>query len=105
MYSTTATQGTSLPAAVPARGALPLAQPVRRATFLTHEPSMTCSFDEFKQRCKELLDAVKAGLDTEGTENGRKMLSLSFLGMEGTELEKYQARLALQLVFRELGLL
>lgn len=63
---------------------------------------LACTFDDFKKRSKELLDALP-DLDHDGLDNGIKMLNLSYLNMTGTENERYQASIALQLVHKQIG--
>lgn len=57
---------------------------------------LTCTFQEFKQRGKELMDAAPT-LDEDGLDNAIKMFNLSYLNVQGTENELYQASIALRL--------
>lgn len=61
---------------------------------------LTCTFQEFKQRGKELMDAAPS-LDEDGLENAIKMFNLSYLNMEGTSNEEYQASIALRLTLNK----
>lgn len=61
-----------------------------------------CTFEQFKQQCKELRLAVKDGLDDEGLENGAKMLGLSLLYMH-EEMWQNSAKYAYQITLRECG--
>lgn len=65
--------------------------------------SFTCTFEEFKQRSKELIDAAPT-LDEDQKENGFKALGISYFNMEGTDGEVYQASIVLKIVARQLGL-
>lgn len=57
---------------------------------------MECTFNEFKARCKELIDAADT-LDDEQFANGVKCLNISYLNVTGTDLDLYQASIALKL--------
>lgn len=57
---------------------------------------LTCTFQQFKQRGKELIDAAPE-LDEAGLDNAIKMFNLSYLNMQGTDNETYQASIALRL--------
>lgn len=61
-----------------------------------------CTFEEFKQQCKELHLAVKDGLDDDGLENAVKMLGLSLLYMN-EEIWRNSAKYAYQITLRECG--
>lgn len=61
---------------------------------------LACTFEEFKRRCKELIDAAPS-LDDEGFENGVKMLNLSYLNIEGTDLEIYMASVAWRITLKQ----
>lgn len=62
-----------------------------------------CTFDEFKQRSKELIDAAPT-LDDDQKENGFKALGISYFNMDGTNNEINQAAIMLKLVATQLGL-
>lgn len=68
----------------------------------TQDPDLTCTFDEFKQRCKELIDAAPE-LDEAGLQNGIKMLNISYLTCAPEPHEVRSAALALQLTLRQVG--
>lgn len=66
--------------------------------------SDTYTLEELKRMAKSLLDRSKTASE-EGIENGIKIFNIAFLNLQGTELDKYQGRLLLAIVQKELGVL
>ena len=57
----------------------------------------------FKQAAKKFIDRLrKGGIDGEQTDGMRRVMALHFLHFQGNDLDRYQAKIVLDLAFREL---
>lgn len=61
------------------------------------------NFDEYKQIAADFFRALKTTNDQDKIDAGLKCLGIAYLGMTGTENEKYQALIVYQLAHKEVN--
>lgn len=66
-----------------------------------YQESFGCDWLGFKAKVKEFLDLLP-GASTEQSEAGFKAISISYLHMEGSDLELYQASVLLGIANRKM---
>lgn len=66
-----------------------------------YQDAFACDWLGFKAKVKEFLDLLP-GASVEQAEGGYKAISISYLHMEGSDLELYQAKLLLDIANRKM---
>lgn len=66
-----------------------------------YQEAFECDWQGFKAKAKEFLDLLP-GASGEQAEAGYKAISISYLHMEGSDLELHQARLLLGIANRKM---